>query len=170
MLLLHVVFLLLYFHFWKRDGGAKMIFLNSNPLFKASVSWSKVLNDRVISDRRRLWAAEPETAIREIAAINSSLSSWIFSSCDFFRSYALVCSSATWIWRYWFTRNFSCCLRAASFCFRFAFYFLSVASLVPISILSLNKSCSMSRFLYKPTSILFSVLMELQGWELQYCW
>ena len=31
-----------------------MIFLNSNLLFKASVSWSKVLNDRVISDRRRL--------------------------------------------------------------------------------------------------------------------
>ena len=43
-------------------------------MFKPSVSWSKVLTGHLSSDLCLSRAAEPEIAIREIAAINSLLS------------------------------------------------------------------------------------------------
>ena len=129
-------------------------------LFKASVSWSKVLTVRMISDPRLLWTVEPEIAFREIAEINSSLSAYFSSSyCNFFKSFAPVCSLIAWTLRFWFTRNFYCRLRAASFCFRFVWYFLSVVSLDLIFLRSLCESCPRSLFRYKPTSISFLVLI-----------
>ena len=80
-------------------------------------------------------------------------------SYDFFESFPLICSSIDSILRFWFTQDFCCRLRSASFCFSFALYILSVASLDVISLRSLCESCPRSRFWHKPTSISFSILI-----------
>ena len=137
-------------------------------LFKALVNWCKVLTVHIISDWCLSWAAEPEVAILEIAVINSSLPTCFSSSCNFFESFALLYSSVAWIFGFGFTQNFCFHLCAASFCFRSALYFLSVASLGVIFLWSLCESFPRSHFQYKPTIISFSMLFS-RVWSCSIC-
>ena len=111
----------------KRQRYKDDFFKLQPSLFKASVSWSKVLT--------------------VLTAINSSLPTCFSSSCDFFESFTSVCCLLAWILRFWFTGNISCRLRAVSFCFRSALL-LSVASLNVMSLQSLCERCPRSRFRY----------------------
>ena len=101
----------------------------------------------MICDWRLSLAADPEMATREMAAISSLL--WA--------SLSSVCISL----RFWLLRNFCCCLRLISICFRSALYFFKVASPDEILFRSFCESYPMSRLRYKPTRISFSMLIFL---------
>lgn len=83
MLFLHVVSLLLFFHFQEGDAGIQIIFLSCI-----------VLTVRITSDQCLSSAAEQEIAVIEISGINSSLSTcFLLLVTLYFENFSQICFS-----------------------------------------------------------------------------